>query len=74
MAPTCQEEIANIPSRDSTIIHVMGTITNKKNYETNEITFAGVRIVCACNYRNNLQYNNYRAVIIDILHRFVSVE
>lgn len=56
-------------------ISVPFSITNKeKNYESNEITFEGVRIVCACNYRNYLQYDNYCAACIDLLHRSVSVE
>lgn len=49
-------------------------LTKNKDYEANEITFAGVRIVCACNYRNYLQYDNYCAACIDLLHRSVSVE
>ena len=49
-------------------------LTKNKDYEENEITFAGVRIVCACNYRNYLQYDNYCAACIDLLHRFISVE
>lgn len=49
-------------------------LTKNKDYEANEITFAGVRIVCACNYRNDLQYDNYCAACIDLLHRSVSVE
>ena len=49
-------------------------LTKYKDYEANEITFAGVRIVCACNYRNNLQYDNYCAACYYLLHRFVSVE
>ena len=49
-------------------------LTKNKDYAAIEITFAGVRIICACNYRNHLQYDNYCAACIDLLHRSVSVE
>lgn len=49
-------------------------LTKNKDYEANEITFAGVCIVCACNYRNYLQYDNYCAACIDLLHRCISLE
>lgn len=49
-------------------------LTKNKDYEANEITFAGVRIACACDNRNGMQYDNYYAACIDLLHRFISLE